>query len=306
MKIVVTGGAGFIGHHLVWHLLDLGHEVTVVDNFSTGEIDRLICQDAETGFMGLPKGLEVYNLDITEAAMPPVECDALVHLAAPISVEESLKNPEKYRQGIITASKNVFNWARGMGVKHIVAASTAAVYGNNQEVPLDEEARTEPMSPYAKYKLEMEDCLSTYNSRDLNCVALRFFNVYGEGQNDGTTGNNGYLSAIPIFLRQYQSFEPITVTGDGLQTRDFVYVEDVCAAICSAFEQEWQADMPIYNVGSGKEWSVLKIAETLGGEIQHIPARQEPRRSLADVTAIKRELNWEPKTDLLEWLKMQK
>lgn len=306
MKVVVTGGAGFIGHHLVWHLLDLGHEVTVVDNFSTGEIDRLICQDTETGFMGLPKGLEVYNLDITENQMPPVECDVLVHLAAPISVEESLKDPEKYQLGIITGSKNVFNWARGMGVKHIVAASTAAVYGENQEVPLDEDARTEPMSPYAKYKLEMEELLAKYNSKDLNCVALRFFNVYGEGQNDGTTGKGGYLSAIPIFLRQYQHFEPITVTGDGLQTRDFVYVEDVCSAICAAFEQEWQADMPIYNVGSGREWKVLEIAKALGGEIKHVAARQEPRRSLADISSIKSELGWEPKMDLLAWLKMQK
>jgi len=305
MKIVVTGGAGFIGHHLVWHLLDSGHEVIVIDNFSTGEISRLI-MDGSQGKQYFPEGLTVYNIDITKAALPPVECDVVVHLAAPISVQESLENPEKYKTGILDASKNVFNWARGMGVKHIVAASTAAVYGSNQDVPLDEDARLEPMSPYAKYKLEMEELLAKYNSKELNCVALRFFNVYGEGQNDGANGNTGYLSAIPIFLRQYNHYEPITVTGNGLQTRDFVYVKDVCNAICAAFEQEWQIDMPIYNVASGVEWKIIDIAKTLGGEIKYIEARQEPNRSLADIDNIKKELGWKPKTNLLDWIRAQK
>lgn len=306
MKVVVTGGAGFIGHHLVWHLLELEHEVSVVDNFSTGEMGRLILTDELSGEINLPYGLTIYHLDIVNQPMPEIECDVLIHLAAPISVQESLEDPEKYRKGIVEGSKRVFDWAKSMDVKHIVVASTAAVYGDSQELPIDEDTVTQPMSPYAKYKLEMETLLSVYNTKELNCVALRFFNVYGEGQNDGTKGNSGYLSAIPIFLRQYNHYEPITVTGDGLQTRDFIHVQDVCEAICVAFEQEWQADMPIYNVGSGKEYRIIDLAKTLGGEIQHVEARNEPKRSLSDISSIKRELGWEPKIDLLSWIKAQK
>lgn len=305
MNIAVTGGAGFIGHHLVWHLLDCGHQVHVFDNFSTGEMERLVLTDERTNEVRLPEGLTLYQMDIVNQPMPPIDCDVLVHLAAPISVQESLENPEEYHKGIVEGSKRVFNWARGMGVKHIVAASTAAVYGDNEDVPLDEDVTPRPMSPYAKYKLEMEEILSTYNTKDLNCVALRFFNVYGEGQNDGSKGG-GYVSAIPIFLRQYNHYEPITVTGDGLQTRDFIHVLDVCRAICLAFEQGWQVDMPIYNVGSGKEWQVIQIAKTLGGEIKYVEARQEPRRSLAEIGSIRRELGWEPEIDLISWLRAQK
>jgi UDP-glucose 4-epimerase len=296
MKIAVTGGAGFIGHHLVKRLLQRGDQVYVIDNFSTGEIERLLVD-------GKPlEGLTIYEADIITDQLPALEMDAVVHLAAPVSVPESLEDPEKYYRGIVHGSARVFHWAKKWAVKHVVAASTAAVYGDSQELPLAEDGTLMPMSPYAEYKLEMEDLLSCLNGKDVNCVALRFFNVFGEGQRDF----GGYVSAVPIFLKQYNHYEPITVTGDGQQTRDFVYVGDVCNAIMRGLEQPWQADMPIYNVGSGKETKIIEIAEALGGEIKFIAPRNEPKRSLSDISTIVAELNWQPDTDVQEWLISQK
>jgi UDP-glucose 4-epimerase len=297
MKIAVTGGAGFIGHHLVKRLLERGDEVYVIDDLSTGDVDRLL--DSK----GYPlNGLTIYKADIVSDQLPALEMDAVVHLAAPVSVPESLEDPEKYYRGIVHGSARVFQWAKKWGVKHVVAASTAAVYGESQQLPLAEDGPLDPMSPYAEYKLQMEDLLSCLNSKEINCVALRFFNVFGEGQRD----SGGYVSAVPIFLKQYNHFEPITVTGDGQQTRDFVYVGDVCNAIMKALEQDWQADMPVYNVGSGQETKIIEIAEALGGEIKFIAPRNEPKRSLSDITNISAELDWRPDTDVQQWLIKQR
>ncbi len=296
LKIAVTGGAGFIGHNLVWGLLAAGHEVYVIDNFSTGDLQMLL-KDGN-----VPNGLTIYECDIVHSVFPVLEIDAMVHLAAPVSVPESLEDPEKYRAGILVGSKRCFDWAKQSGAKHIIAASTAAVYGDTDEMPISEEADLDPMSPYALYKLEMESLLAEYNSNSLNCVALRFFNVFGEGQR--ATG--GYVSAVPIFLNQYNSYLPITVTGDGQQTRDFIYVGDICNAIMLGLEQEWQPDLPIYNVGSGIECKIYDLAECLGGEIKFIAERNEPKRSLSDISNIKSELGWNPEMDVLSWLTKQK
>ena len=296
MRVAVTGGAGFIGHNLVMRLLYEGHEVAVLDNFSTGNLQFLLIDG------NIPKGLKVYECDIVHSPFPDIEIDALVHLAAPVSVPESLENPEKYRSGILIGSKRVFNWAKSSGAKHIIAASTAAIYGDNEEVPLNEDMTPDPMSPYAEYKLMMEEELAEFNTHQLNCVALRFFNVFGGGQR--ATG--GYVSAVPIFLKQYNAYKPITVTGDGQQTRDFIYVGDICRAIMCAMKQEWQPDMPIYNVGSGVETKVYDLAEALGGEIKFIEARDEPKRSLADISSIEEELEWSPEVSVLDWLMKQK
>lgn len=296
MRIAVTGGAGFIGHNLVWRLLDSGHEVYVIDNFSTGDLQTLLRNG------DLPKGLTVYECDIIHSVFPKLQFDAMVHLAAPVSVPESLMNPEKYRSGILVGSKRCFEWAKESGATSIVAASTAAVYGNTDQFPLAEDSKLDPMSPYAEYKLKMEELLSEYNTVDLNCTALRFFNVFGEGQR--ATG--GYVSAVPIFLKQYNSYQPITVTGDGQQTRDFIYVGDICNAIDKALDQSWQVDLPVYNVGFGVERKIYDLAECLGGEIKFIEPRDEPKRSLSDISSIKAELGWSPNTDVLDWLAEQK
>jgi len=289
MRAVVTGGAGFIGSHLVKELLSNGYYVTVLDNFSTGDIDNL---EPHPNLM-----IEVRDITVDE--LPTIQFDTLFHLAAPVSVPESLEDPMKYWTGICIGSRRVIEWAYEMGAKTVVAASTAAVYGDSIDVPLKESSQPQPMSPYAEFKLEMEYMLAGYNRPEFKCSALRFFNVFGEGQR--STG--GYRSAVPIFLEQYQSYQPITVTGDGTQTRDWIYVGDIVNAILEMAKADYQQEMPIYNVGSGSETQVIEVAEAFGGEHIHIAKRDEPMRSVADISLITQNLNWKPETNLLSWIK---
>jgi len=288
MRAVVTGGAGFIGSHLVKKLLSNGYYVTVLDDFSTGDMDNL---EPHPNLM-----IEVRDITVDE--LPAIQFDTLFHLAAPVSVPESLEDPMKYWTGICVGSRRVIEWAYEMGAKTVVAASTAAVYGDSIDVPLKESSQPQPMSPYAEFKLEMEYMLASYNRPEFKCSALRFFNVFGEGQR--STG--GYRSAVPIFLEQYQSFKPITVTGDGSQTRDWIYVGDIVNALIEQSNSEYQSDMPVYNVGSGAETQVIEVAEALGGEIIHIEKRDEPHRSCADISLITNQLKWRPETNLLSWI----
>ena len=288
-KAVVTGGAGFIGSYLVKELLNNGWSVLVLDNFSTGSMDNLEPHP----------NLIIEAIDINTGKLPTHKFDTLFHLAAPISVPESIELPMKYWTGICVASRRVMSWAYEMGATSMVAASTAAIYGDSEQVPLKESDTPNPMSPYAEFKLEMEHMMMSYNKPQFKCSALRFFNVFGEGQR--STG--GYRSAVPIFLQQYESYQPITVTGDGSQTRDWIYVKDVVTAIIMSSQAEFKTKMPIYNVGSGAETQVIEVAEAFGGEIVHLEKREEPMRSVADIRKITKELNWKPETNLLSWIK---
>lgn len=292
MNAIVTGGAGFIGHHLVKRLLADGHEVTVIDNLSTGLFENI--KDLDCRFV------EAYIESVDYDALT-IEHDVLFHLAAPVSVEESLRDPGKYYSEIALATNSLIEWSINQGCKTIVIASTAAVYGASEDIPFGEDSPLKPMSPYAKAKLMTEHVLEDHlQVSEINGTALRFFNVYGEGQRD----EGGYLSAVPIFLNQYESFKPITVTGDGQQTRDWVYVGDVVEACILAAEKA--EGFNVYNVGSGQETSVMDLAEAFGGEIAHIEKRNEPKCSQANITNIVRDLEWTSKTNLLSWIKMVK
>lgn len=300
MHIVITGGAGFIGHHAVWQALERGWQVTVLDNFYTGKLERLLLPSGK-----IPGNLKIYECDIAVGNLPEINnIDYLLHLAAPVSVEESLEDWDKYWRGIVIGSERIFKWATDRGCHSIVAASTAAIYGDTEKWPFTENTIPAPMSPYAEYKLEMESLLDQYHTTITQCAALRFFNVFGEGQPDDV----GYVSAIPIFKKQFESYQPITVTGDGLQTRDFVYVGDVVDACFSALSRPNGGfeSMPIWNIGSGEETCILDIAEAFGGEIVHIESRNEPRRSVADISLITQILDWRPTTRVLPWIKKQK
>ena len=287
-RILITGGAGFIGSHLSEQLQKLGQQVIILDNFSTGKVKNL--------FSLKPAPLVViYEIGSTMwGNLPDIQFDTLVHLAAPVSVEESLNNKEKYHDQIVDGSALLFDWAVKKGkCKEIVVASTAAVYGNSKSFPLSEDSNLDPLNPYATSKYMMEALCKAVPDH-VSVAVLRFFNVVGERQlNEG-----GYLSAVPIFLKQYLSDKKLTVTGDGQQTRDFVYVKDVVDAIIAAM-----GTRGTWNVGSGEEVKIIDIAKAFSNNIEFIPAREEAKRSLSDISKIKEDLGWTPQVSLINWIK---
>lgn len=286
-RAIVTGGAGFIGHHLVNLLLEQGHEVEVWDNLSTGKLERV--SDAAT----------FKKLDLTIDILPDVKADWVFHLAAPVSVQESLENPYKYEQGCFMATKRLLEWSVSNGITDFTLASTAAVYGDREDVPFIEDSEKRPMSPYANWKLNAEHLLNQFNERyDIRTTALRFFNVFGEGQHD----SGSYAPAVALFLKQFEAFNPITVTGDGLQTRDYIYVKDVCRALYRTITRPVR-HFRVMNVGTGEEVTILDIAESFGGEIKYIAPRVEPKRSCASIKSIQSDLDWQPSKSILNWIK---
>ena len=288
-RVVVTGGAGFIGSHLVKLLLNEGHTVEVWDNLSTGKLENLP-SDARCTFR---------KLDLTIDVLPTIEADWVFHLAAPVSVQESLENPIKYEQGCFMATKRVLDWAVANEVTDFTLASTAAVYGDREDAPFEEDSEKRPMSPYAQWKLNAEHLLKQYNERfNIRTTALRFFNVFGEGQHD----SGSYAPAVALFLKQFEAFQPITVTGDGQQTRDYIYVKDICKALYRTMSKPW-GSFRVMNVGTGEETSIIEIARAFGGEYKFIEPRVELKRSCASINAIQKELGWQPSKSILTWIK---
>jgi UDP-glucose 4-epimerase len=286
MKVLVTGGCGFIGHHLVRRLVGLGHQVVVWDNLSTGKKERL------------PDGVELNVIDILYDELPNGIYDAVFHLASPTSVPESILHPIKYENGCLDMTRIVFKWSVSNNVKYFTFSSTSSIYGESQDIPLSEETSESPMSPYAKYKSLSEKYLNVF-SENLDCQisVMRFFNVFGEEQ----PSEGSYAPAIAKFISQLNSGNPITVTGDGLQTRDYVYVDDVVNALTLTLENK-KYRYNIFNVGSGIESRILDVAKQINGDIVFIEERKEPKRSCADITKIKEILGWEPTTTVFKWI----
>ena len=288
-RAIVTGGAGFIGHHLVNLLLEQGHEVEIWDNLSTGKVENIPSHE-KCNFV---------KLDLTIDTLPDVSADWVFHLAAPVSVQESLENPYKYEQGCFMATKRVLEWSVEHRVTDFTLASTAAVYGDREDAPFQEDSELKPMSPYATWKLNAEHLLKQYNARfGMRTTALRFFNVFGEGQHD----SGSYAPAVALFLKQFEAFQPITVTGDGQQTRDYIYVKDICNALYSTIKHPW-GSFRVMNAGTGEETSIIEIARAFGGEYKFIAPRVEPKRSCASINSIQRDLGWQPSKSILSWIK---
>ena len=303
--VAVTGGAGFIGSHVVDHLLERGHRVVVLDNFSTGKRANLarwrdhaalhvqVCDVAHGIFAALAPLV---------AAHGPVE--RIVHLAAQVSVVTSIASPQTDMAVNYGGTLHVLEYARAHGVKKVVFASSAAVYGDVAELPIGEDARCQPVSPYGIHKLAGEYALDYYASvHGVPTTALRFFNVYGPRQDPSSP----YSGVISIFTDRARAGAPLTIFGDGAQTRDFVYVGDVARAILAALADG--NSRAICNVGTGGEISVLELARAIaalcGGRssIAHAPARAgEILRSLARVDRLRDQLGVVARTSLADGL----
>lgn len=298
MKILITGGAGFIGSHVAEVLRAAGQQIVVVDNLSSGRRENVA------------KDVKLYELDICDAALEDVFAAegfaAVVHLAGQTMVDVSIREPEFDTRVNIAGTVHVLECCRRFGVRRLVFASTAAVYGDNESLPLCENELPCPLSFYGLSKLTVEGYLALYRRYyGLEYAALRFANVYGERQGDG--GEGGVIS---IFTKRVAAGLPITIYGDGRQTRDFIYAGDVARAIQAALTAPVEQVNDIFNVSTNKEISLQDMVEVLrivsGKEIkpQYGSARAgDIYRSILSNDKIRRKLDWQPEMDFAEGLK---
>ncbi|MFN3762374.1 MAG: SDR family oxidoreductase [Anaerolineae bacterium] len=296
---LVTGGAGFIGSHLVEALVASGEQVRVLDNFSTGRRENL---------SAVRDRIEVIEADVRDplAVRQAVDgVEVVAHLAAVVSVERSLENPQETMDVNTEGTLNLLEAARQAGVSRFLFASSAAVYGDHSELPLREDLPLRPLSPYAASKVAGEALCHAYRAAyGLPTVILRFFNIYGPRQDP----RSPYSGVISIFVGRMRDGRPPIVYGDGLQTRDFVYVGDVVAALIRAGKQDGAVGA-VVNIARGEETSVLRLVtllnQTLGTalEPEFAPPRAgEIRRSAGDPRRARSILGWQPTVGLAEGL----
>jgi nucleoside-diphosphate-sugar epimerase len=258
MRYLVTGGAGFIGSHLVCTLLDESANVRVLDNFSTGKRENLV--GLTDRFNG--SRFEVYEGDLRDRSLvrnAVRDVDVIFHEAAFVSVPESMEKPQDCFDINVAATVALFDAAQEAGVRRVVFASSAAVYGEADVLPLEETTPTQSLSPYAASKRTGEIYAQLYTQAfGLDVVALRYFNVYGPRQRPDSM----YAAAVPIFVRRLLDGKPITIFGDGGQTRDLINVRDVVRANLVASEHP-DAPGQVFNVCTGQETRLLDLLEVL-------------------------------------------
>ncbi len=296
---LVTGGAGFIGSHLVERLLKQGEEVRVLDNLDTGRKDNLANYLKEIDFR---KG-DIRDGKTVEKAVTGV--DYVLHIAAQRSVPRSIDDPLSSNEVNVQGTLNVLWWAKETGVRRLVYASSSSVYGNSQAMPLKESYAPSPLSPYAVSKLVGEYyCRVFYNIYGLETVSLRYFNVFGPRQDPYSQ----YANVVPIFIKAGLDGRQVEVHWDGLQSRDFTYVENTVNATLLAATVPGVAGR-VFNVGYGKEHSILDLIKTIerivGKPINyvHTEARKgDVRRTLADISLAEELLGYKARIGFEEGL----
>ncbi|MFH0899649.1 MAG: SDR family oxidoreductase [Pseudomonadota bacterium] len=289
-RALVTGGAGFIGSHLVDRLLRDGHEVTVIDNLSSGRLENLADARRHPGF-------ELHQLDVADhEAVKPLFAGIrwVFHLAGIADIVPSVERPLDYYRANVTGTASVVEAARLAGSERLVYAASSSCYGIPATYPTSESETIRPQYPYALSKyLGEQIVLHWAQVYGLQCVSLRLFNVYGPRSR--TSGSYG--AVFGVFLAQKLAGKPLTVVGTGEQTRDFTFVDDVVSAFVAAATAA-RSDLAgeAMNIGSGRAVSVNRLVELLGGEVVHIPERPgEPRCTLADNSKALRLLGWQPR-----------
>ncbi|MCB9554708.1 MAG: SDR family oxidoreductase [Deltaproteobacteria bacterium] len=285
--VVVTGGAGFIGSHLTERMVGAGHQVRVLDDFSTGRPENL-------AHLAAPTNLSLRAVDIVSDPLDEhfAGADVVFHLAARADIVPSIDDPITYHRANVDGTVAVLEAARRAGVARLVYAASSSCYGIPDHYPTAEHAPARPQYPYALTKYLGEQCvLHWHQVYGLSCNVLRLFNVYGpRSRTNGTYG-----AVFGVFLAQKLANKPFTVVGDGRQTRDFVFVSDVVDAFVNA--AEIAADGLVANIGAGNPQSIRYLVELLGGTVVYIPKRPgEPPCTHADISRANEQLGWAPRT----------
>jgi UDP-glucose 4-epimerase len=296
MRCLVTGGAGFIGSHLVERLIADGHDVCAMDHGSTGNFKNL--PESVLALAGLPNsGVTVWKCDINdmwEVKRWP-ECDWVFHLAARADIVQSIGDPRSYHRANVEGTFNVLQAARECGATRFVYAASSSCYGDHPIMPTPEDAPLDPQYPYALTKMLGEQyALHWMQVYGLPVVSLRLFNVYGPRHRTSGT----YGAVMGVFLAQKANGQPLTVVGDGTQRRDFTHVSDVVNAMVMAAASDVTG---VFNVGTGAAPSINELVELFDAPSVQIPARAgEPDVTLADTTKIRQALGWEPRVSFAD------
>ena len=294
MHFAVTGGAGFVGSHLVNYLIKEGHSISVIDNLSYGKKQNL----AEVSDQ-----IKFYQEDIRDfEALKKIlkNVDGVFHQAALTVVQDSLKKPQEYQDVNVSGTENIFKLAKEYGLK-VVFASSSSVYGHKENMPIRENAERKPINPYGKTKLDDEYLFEKYSNLGVSIIGLRYFNIFGKGQ------TLAYSGVITKFLDRIRESKPPIIFGDGSQIRDFVFVGDVVRANLTCMNNK--SSNFLINIGSGKATSILQLANMIIGfsdlSLQAIfqePQEGDIHKSHADIDSAKKLLKWEPKIELKTWL----
>ena len=294
IKSLVTGGAGFIGSNLVDELVKKKHKVIVLDNFDTGRLSNLSHHSK--------KNVKIVKADISQGKNLLKyfkNIDYVFHLAGIADIVPSIENPAKYFKSNVVGTLNVVEAAKKAKVRKFIYAASASCYGMPNKFPIKETAKKNTMYPYAFTKWQAEELIMHWAKiYNFPAVSVRFFNAYGPRSR--TSG--AYGAVFGVFLAQKLSKKPLTIVGNGNQTRDFVHVYDLVQALVKVALSKKVNE--IYNIGSGKEIKVNHIAKLIGGKKVYIPKRPgEPSRSVADISKIKKDLNWKPKISIEKGVK---
>ena len=295
MHFAVTGGAGFVGSHLVKLLVKEGHKITVIDNLHKGKKENLASVINKIKF----QKIDIRDYQSLEKILKNI--DGVFHQAALTVVQDSFSSPEEYFDVNVHGTENIFKLANENKFK-VVYASSSSVYGHKLETPITEDAERNPISPYGKTKLEDEYLVEKYSNLNTEIIGLRYFNIFGKGQ------TIEYAGVITKFLDRINEGKSPIIFGDGSQIRDFIHVSDVAKANLMAMNSK--SSNLIANIGTGNAISILELANmiinTSGLKIDPVfmeALEGDIEKSLADISQAKKHFNWEPKIELQDWLK---
>ena len=295
-KVLVTGGAGFIGSNLVDQLISDGTDVLILDNLSTGKKEN-VNPDAQFIMCDIAYAKIDYLVEQMEGV------DVVFHLAAKARVQPSIEDPISFHDANVTGTLNILLAAHKAGVKKVVYSASSSCYGDTLKFPTPEDAPKKPMSPYGLQKyLGEQYCKMFSDVYGLDTVSLRYFNVYGERM----LLEGGYCLVMGVFARQMLDGKPMTIANDGEQRRDFTYVGDVVKANILAATHKKSLNGDVFNIGNGKNFSVNEVADMFGGEKKYGEKRIEPSKTLADNSKANLDLDWQPTGNLPIWIKKYK
>ncbi len=294
LKSVITGGAGFIGSNLTDHLVRIGHKVIVLDNFVSGKKSNLSHHKK--------KDVKIIKDDISKSKNLEKYfkgADYIFHLAALAEVIPSIKNPKKYFKNNVIGTLKVVEAAKKVNIKKLIYAASSSCYGNPKKFPTSEKDKIDLNNPYAATKFIGEEIIMRYADMfKMPNISFRFFNVYGPRLNI----SGQYSAVIGNFLSQKKNNIPLTIVGNGKQTRDFIHVDDLVSAFIKVIKSRYVNK--IYNIGSGKRTSINTIASIFNGKKKFIPIRPgEPKDSLANISKLKKDINWNPKISIESGIK---